>query len=81
MTYPKCQYCHRPVQWKPDDHYYGEGWSTNLCGLHIDIEFCCNVSKDAWGTKSLARFVALDYGMSDVVQELDRCEEQAVGSK
>lgn len=60
MTNPACENCHREAQ---------EPYA--ICGVCLDIEFCCNVSKDLWGTKSLARWVAIQEGMSEALSELD----------
>lgn len=55
---PKCRYCDRPVM-------VVKGQPDTLCELHLDVEFCCNVSKDLYGTKSLALHVARDYGLDE----------------
>lgn len=70
---PKCEYCGEPALVKPEDHYLeadGIQWATALCGTCIDVEYCCNVSKDLWGTKSLAYYIAVQEGMSDAAERL-----------
>lgn len=78
MTYPKCKYCSNPRMPQPSDHWYeanGLEWCLNMCGTCIDVEYCCNVSKELWGTKRLAYQVALMDHMPDEVLERLRGEE------
>lgn len=64
-----CKYCGSADVLPPDPVEPGQvfRFMGGICGTCCDVEFCCNVSKDKYGTKSLAHLVAEEYGMQDVL--------------
>lgn len=68
MTYPKCYNdgCHG-VALPPDPPGELIRFMGGICATCCDVEFCCNVSKDLYGTKRLAHVVAAKRGMDHVL--------------
>lgn len=60
-----CRYCTNPAEPADPDDGRPFRFMGGVCAVCLDVEFCCNVSKDTYGTKSCAALVAVQHGLGE----------------